>query len=101
MAKAPELIVDRLVHARHWFVAASLTGFLLILVVARLGQPYIEATQWRATVGLGNLMAFGSLGLLVGSLVPAERAARWATSLLAIVVALVGILSFWGMVRPL
>lgn len=96
-----DLFIQRLADWRPRLVAASLAGLVLVLVVARLGQLQLSASLWRFTIGFGNLLAFGSLGLLVGSLVPLQRSAQWMTALLAVLVALVGVLSFWGMVRPL
>ena len=56
-------LVERLAHVRPVLVAGSLAGFVLILVVARLEQLHLSSLQWRWIIGLGNLLAFGSLGL--------------------------------------
>ena len=100
MTTHPDPLVERLAHVRPLLVIGSLTGFVLVLVVARLEPLHLSPLQWRWIIGLGNLLAFGSLGLLVGSLVPAQRPVRLMTALLGLMVALVGVLSFWGMVRP-
>lgn len=101
MATHSDLLVERLARMRVLLVAGSLTGFALILVVARLDPLQLSSLQWRWIIGVGNLLAFVSLGLLVGSLLPMlQRPVRRMTALLALMVALVGVLSFWGMVRP-